>query len=72
MTELRLADCANDVCPWTGLPVAEDALMIYRGRVIGFADREGRDRFRAAVVAVETAIAPVPKVAERCLAPQGC
>jgi len=64
MTTLQIADCVNDVCPWTGQPVAADALMLYRGRVIGFADPRARDRFRAAVVALETALAPAPP--DRC------
>ncbi|MEM1048845.1 MAG: glutathione S-transferase [Pseudomonadota bacterium] len=58
MAGLALESCANDVCPWTGRPVAEDALMRYRGQVIGFGDPRDRDRFLAAVVALETALAP--------------
>lgn len=62
MTEaLNIADCANDVCPWSGRPVSPDALTRYRGRVIGFADRRARDAFLAAIVAFETAIRPPPE-----------
>ncbi len=60
LAPLALADCANDVCPWTGRPVSPDALALYRGHVVGFADRASRDRFLAAIVALETAIRPAP------------
>jgi hypothetical protein len=58
--DLHLADCANDVCPWTGRPVSPDGLALYRGRVVGFADRVRRDAFLSAIVALETAIRPAP------------
>ena len=61
MSRLDLRDCANDVCPWTGKPVSAEALTVYKGRVIGFADRRARDLFLAAMVAFETALqAPLP------------
>ncbi|HUG62810.1 MAG TPA: glutathione S-transferase [Methylomirabilota bacterium] len=59
---LSLADCVNDVCPWTGRPVSADALTRYKGRVIGFADRASRDTFVSALVAFETAILPAPRI----------
>ena len=63
MRSLNLADCVNDVCPLTGRPVSEEALTLYKGKVVGFADRAARDHFVATVVAFETAIQlpPVPR-----------
>lgn len=54
--ELDLEDAVNDVCPWTGKPVAAEALATYRGRTVGFADRTARDRFFAALVILDAAI----------------
>jgi hypothetical protein len=62
MTPLAVADCVNDVCPWTGKPVSADALTLYKGKVVGFADRRARDSFLAAMIAFETAIQPPPAV----------
>jgi hypothetical protein len=56
MTRLRIEDCANDVCPWSGKPVAADALTRYRGQVVGFSEPALRDRFLMALLAFETAI----------------
>ena len=33
---LRLEDCVNDICPWSGKPVSADSLTRYRGQVVGF------------------------------------
>ena len=46
--ELRLEDCVNDVCPWSGKPVSADSLTRYRGEVVGFCNTGCRDRFEAA------------------------
>jgi hypothetical protein len=46
--ELRLEDCVNDVCPWSGDPVRADALTLYRGEVVGFCNSGCRDKFVAA------------------------
>jgi hypothetical protein len=65
---LTLEACVNDVCPWTGKPVAADALAFYKGRVIGFATPELRDRFFAAMVIFDAAILGEAEVlAERAL-----
>jgi len=69
MSRLSLADCVNDVCPWTGKPVAQEALTLYKGKVVGFADRSARDAFLAAMIAFETAILPAPVL--RCPPPPG-
>lgn len=53
---LVLADCVNQVCPWSGRPVSADALMRYRGRVIGFCNAGCRDKFARAVAMFDAAI----------------
>ncbi len=49
MTTLNIADCINDICPWSGKPVSADSLTIYRGRVVGFCNTGCRDKFEKAV-----------------------
>lgn len=51
-----LAECVNQVCPWTGRPVSADGLMHYRGRVVGFASPRERDRFARAVAMFDAAL----------------
>jgi len=46
--ELRLEDCVNDTCPWSGKPVSGDSLTLYRGQVVGFCNTGCRDNFEAA------------------------
>jgi len=53
---LRLEDCVNDVCPWSGVPVSEDSLTRYRGKVVGFCNPGCRDKFDAAAKAFDAAI----------------
>ena len=53
--ELKLADCINDRCPWSGDPVAEDSLMLYRGQVVGFCNPVCRDKFARALEVFEAA-----------------
>lgn len=57
---LEMADCVNQICPWSGRPVAADSLMSYRGRVIGFCKPGCRDRFARAVAMFDAAIAGKP------------
>ena len=45
---LKLERCVNDVCPWSGKPVDEASLTIYRGKVVGFCNPGCRDKFVAA------------------------
>ncbi|MBG06581.1 MAG: glutathione S-transferase [Rhodospirillaceae bacterium] len=45
---LKLEDCTNETCPWSGDPVAEDSLTVYNGRVVGFCNPGCRDKFEAA------------------------
>jgi YHS domain-containing protein len=54
--DLRLEDCVNDVCPWSGEPVSADSLTLYRGQVVGFCNTGCRDRFEKATAAFESAI----------------
>jgi hypothetical protein len=42
---LRIEDCINTACPWSGKPVSADSLMFYRGRTIGFCNPGCRDKF---------------------------
>jgi hypothetical protein len=48
-TELRLEDCVNQICPWSGEPVSAEALTLYREKVVGFCNQGCRDKFEAAV-----------------------
>ena len=54
--ELRLADCVNSHCPWSGDPVSADSLTRYRGKVVGFCNPGCRDKFVAASSAFDAAI----------------
>ena len=53
---LRLEDCVNQVCPWSGKPVNEDSLTRYKGKVVGFCNTGCRDKFEAATTALDAAI----------------
>ena len=54
--ELRLEDCVNDVCPWSGKPVSGDSLTQYRGKIVGFCNPGCRDKFDAATRAFDQKI----------------
>ena len=56
MTELKLEDCVNSVCPWSGKPVSGDSLARYRGKVVGFCNTGCRDKFEAATHAFDAKI----------------
>ncbi|VAV87790.1 hypothetical protein MNBD_ALPHA04-1192 [hydrothermal vent metagenome] len=56
MAELRLEDCVNDVCPWSGGSVSADSLTEYKGAVVGFCNTECRDKFEKAVAMFDAAI----------------
>ena len=53
---LRVEDCVNDTCPWSGKPVSGDSLTLYRGAVVGFCNTGCRDKFEAASRAFDAAI----------------
>ena len=54
--DLRLEDCVNERCPWSGDPVSADSLTRYRGQVVGFCNPGCRDRFDAATRAFDAKI----------------
>jgi len=56
MSDLKLEDCVNDVCPWSGKPVSADSLSLYRGKVVGFCNTGCRDKFEAATHAFDAKI----------------
>ena len=53
---LRLDDCVNERCPWSGKPVQGDSLTLYRGEVVGFCNPGCRDKFEKAASAFDAAI----------------
>ena len=54
--KLRLEDCINRTCPWSGKPVSADSLTLYRGQVVGFCNTGCRDKFDAAARTFDAAI----------------
>ncbi|KAA5802328.1 glutathione S-transferase [Alkalicaulis satelles] len=54
---LRIEDCVNSACPWSGKPVSADSLTVYRGAVVGFCNPGCRDKFEAATRAFDSVIA---------------
>jgi hypothetical protein len=54
--QLRLEDCVNQTCPWSGAPVSADSLTRYKGEVVGFCNTGCRDKFEAASGAFDAAI----------------
>ncbi len=57
MDALKLEDCVNPVCPWSGDPVSADSLTLYNGKVVGFCNTGCRDKFDKARTAFDAAIA---------------
>ena len=57
---LDLADCVNEVCPWSGKPVAADSLTLYRGSVVGFCNPGCRDKFDRAAGMFESVLPAKP------------
>ena len=56
MSELKLEDCVNDACPWSGKPVQADSLTEYKGRVVGFCNPGCTEKFETAVRHFEGAL----------------
>jgi hypothetical protein len=54
--QLRLEDCVNETCPWSGKPVSADSLALYKGKVVGFCNTGCLDKFEAAASAFDAAI----------------
>jgi hypothetical protein len=53
---LKIEDAVNDTCPWSGEPIAADALTLYRGAVVGFCNPGCRDKFETAIRNFEDAL----------------
>ncbi|MEM7403839.1 MAG: glutathione S-transferase [Pseudomonadota bacterium] len=49
MSEPKLEDCINELCPWSGKPVSPDSLTTWEGHVVGFCNPGCRDKFDTAV-----------------------
>jgi hypothetical protein len=49
MSTLKVSDCINETCPWSGKPVLADSLTQYNGRVVGFCNTGCRDKFETAL-----------------------
>ena len=56
MSDLKLKDCVNEVCPWSGKRVSPDSLTLYRGKVVGFCNTGCRDKFETAARAFDVVI----------------
>ena len=54
--DLRIVVCVNRTCPWSGEPVSEDSLTLYRGKVVGFCNPGCREKFDAATGAFDALI----------------
>ncbi len=54
---LKMEDCINDTCPWSGKPVAADSLTLHQGQVVGFCNTGCRDKFETATQHFEVASA---------------
>ena len=46
--DLKIEDCLNKTCPWSGDPVSPDSLMLWNGQVVGFCNPGCRDKFARA------------------------
>lgn len=56
MDKLSLENAINEVCPWSGKPVCEDSLTLYKGHVVGFCNTGCRDKFEKAVSMFDAAL----------------
>ena len=56
MNDQRIILCINRTCPWSGKPVSEDSLTLYRGKVVGFCNPGCKDKFEAATGAFDALI----------------
>jgi len=54
---LKIDAAVNETCPWSGKPIAEDSLTLYKGAVVGFCNPGCRDKFEKAVRHFEDALA---------------
>lgn len=56
MDSLKLDDCINTHCPWSGKPVSADSLTRYGDHIVGFCNPGCRDKFEQAVTAFDGAL----------------
>lgn len=56
MSELKLENCINSHCPWSGKPVSQDSLTLYQGQTVGFCNPGCRDKFEAATQLFDAAL----------------
>jgi uncharacterized damage-inducible protein DinB len=50
----------NKLCPWSGDPVVEEAMTMYRGYKVGFCNTGCRDKFDTAITAFEAELENKP------------
>jgi len=53
---LKLEDCINEVCPWSGKPVVADSLTRYQGQVVGFCNPGCKEKFEKATAMFDAAL----------------
>jgi YHS domain-containing protein len=53
LPDLKLDNCINETCPWSGKPVSADSLTRYRGQVVGFCNPGCKDKFETAANAFD-------------------
>lgn len=53
---LKIEDCVNDTCPWSGDPVQQSSLTTYQGHVVGFCNTGCRDKFLKAITHFDNAL----------------
>ena len=58
---LKLQDAVNQTCAWSGQPITENALTLYKGRTVGFCNSGCRDKFEHAVDHFEAALQNAPE-----------
>lgn len=54
--DLKIEDAINTTCPWSGQPIADGSLTLYRNAVVGFCNPGCRDKFEIAVHHFEAAL----------------
>ncbi len=47
--DLDIKNAINDSCPWSGRPIEENSLTIYKGHFVGFCNTGCRDKFKKAL-----------------------
>ena len=55
MRTLDIADCINEIRPWSREPIQADSLTESDGHVVGFCNPGYRDKFKSAVRCLEKA-----------------